>query len=177
MKRAFLTVLLTKKDFIKQRWRDILEQAPLHSPLGNPDLFAYMMDHTLDDLIRPTKGPKYAREDGDENVSTMLQKPCKTCGLNPYIGYFLAGEAALVSAIRTIEPGILLSENDILASEIKLLFAFRLLSHREVNHFCEICWIQNPAASSAVASTLPTICPFKADLNRDEEEFMAITEI
>jgi len=162
MKRAFLRAIMTRRAVIKLRWRATLEQAPLYTPLASPALLAYMMDRTLDELILATTYPKVPENHSSRHDSLITSKSCSTCGLNPYIGYFLAGEDALVSAVRTIEVSPALSENELLGSEIELLFAFRVIAHREVNDFCEICWIEHPAASFEEPSTLPRSCPFKA---------------
>ena len=161
MKRAFLRALLARRAAIKQRWRAALQSAPTHTPLANPDLLAYMMDETLDELLVTVWHPKAVPHCNDANTTCVLAKTCNGCGLNPYIGYFLAGEAALVGAIRSIQPSHDLSENQILNAEIELLFAFRVLSHREVNSFCEICRVEHPSAAHGDQPTLPRECPFK----------------
>jgi len=161
MKRAFLRAVMARRAAITLRWRATLEQAPLYTPLATPALLAHMMDRTLDELILTIKNPKVSENHSGRHDPLISSKSCSTCGLNPYIGYFLAGEAALVSAIRSIETSATLSENDLLGSEIELLFAFRVIAHREVNDFCEICWIEHPSASFVEHSTLPGLCPFK----------------
>src|SRR4051794_18022051 len=173
MKRAFLRALLDQRTSIMQRWRATLEQAPLHTPLAKPELLAYLMDQTLDELIL-TADDSTSRDLGSGDLVTRMSPAhCSTCALNPYIGFFLAGESALVSAVRSIEADPTLSENDLLSCETELLFAFRVMSHREVNEFCEICWITHPAASSKERTTLPRDCPFKASIRRFPKMTMA----
>lgn len=161
MKRAFLRALLARRAAIKLSWRAALQHAPTHTPLANPDLLAYMIDKTLDELLLTINYPLSSTNGSDSTTMSTLTRTPFGCGLNPYIGYFLAGESALVSVIRTVEPHAHLTENDILGGEIELLFAFRVLSHRDVNAFCEICRIEHPAELQGEPSVLPKNCPFK----------------
>lgn len=163
MKRAFLTALQASRETIKELWRANLRKVPLHTPLANPDLLAFMMDESLDEVLpSPSRIESSRPQRADWSATSELAKQGQCCGLNPYIAYFLAGEAALVAVIRGIEPGPRLSENDILTSETELLFSFRVASHREINAFCEICQISSPSAGSTDHYTrLPDACPFK----------------
>lgn len=166
MKRAFLRALVEQRASIKQRWRAVLQAAPTHTPLANPDLLAHMIDETLEELLWEVMYPKAGTNCTDAAITVGLAKRGSGCGLNPYIGYFLAGESALVGTIRTIAPTSTLLENDILCAETELLFAFRVMSHREVNAFCEICRIERPAARSGhERQTLPELCPHKHTAN------------
>ena len=160
MKNAFLRALRARRSAIKRRWRATLQNAPTRTPLANPDLLAYMMDETLDELFVTAEHPKSSPPNHDHIAVSVLTEVCSGCGLNPYIGYFLAGEAALVEAIRTIKPTHELTENKILNAEIRLLFAFRVLSHREVNAFCEICRVSHPSVQGNGPS-LPQSCLYK----------------
>ncbi len=167
MKAAFLRTLNRRRALIKQRWRAVLEHAPTRTPLANPQLLAYLIDDTLDELLPgPTQGaaPPSSRHPDSlvelHDAAKVFLSSCR-CGLNPYIGFFLAGEAALVSVIREIEPTEQLTEHEILAAETKLLFALRVIGHRDVNAFCEVCRVEHPAAMSPGISSLPLNCPFK----------------
>ncbi len=170
MKRAFLRTLNRRRALIKQRWRAVLEHAPTRTPLANPELLAYMIDDTLDELLSGSLSdsatPPVRHHDGGEfdphdAAKALVLSSCR-CGLNPYIGFFLAGESALVSVIREIEPIGQMSEHDILAAETQLLFALRVIGHRDVNSFCEVCRIEHPAAASPGVASLPENCPFKS---------------
>lgn len=119
------------------------------------------MDETLEELLWSILYPKSTAVRNDHVTTPELTITSSSCGLNPYIGYFLAGEAALVGVIKMIEPTPELSENDILCAETELLFAFRGLGHREVNAFCEICQIEKPSATHGSGCTLPEACPYK----------------
>lgn len=162
MKRAFLRALVEQRASIKQRWRAVLQAAPTHTPLANPVLLAYMIDETLEELLWEVMYPKASTHRSEPALTVALARSCSGCGLNPYIGYFLAGEAALVGTIKMMEPTSQLTENDILCAETELLFTFRVMSHREVNAFCEICRIERPAARFGnQPQSLPDLCPHK----------------
>ncbi|HEU5080038.1 MAG TPA: hypothetical protein VFT72_12565 [Opitutaceae bacterium] len=145
MKRAFLHALKRRRALITQRWRNLLEQLPTRSALGKPELLAYMIDDTLDELFEPEA---YQSEDfqGCIQPATTTHKPpthCR-CGVNPYIAFFLAGEAAIVSVVRELVETRQLSEHGILFAESELLFFLRVLAHRDINGFCEVCRLQHP---------------------------------
>ena len=161
MKCALLSALLARKATIKEQWRSTLQSCPAHSPLAHPDLLGYLIDETIDEL---TLALWQERPETTSSANSGLGTGSAfsiSCAYNPYVGYFLAGESALVSAIRTIAPTAELSENEILAEEIELLSAFRALSRREVVSFCRICQIEHPASMGKGHSVLPKSCPFK----------------
>jgi len=161
MKRAFLRVLLGQRASIKQRWRAVLQAAPIHTPLANPDVLAHLIDDTLEELFWGVLYQRAGSVGNEEGDTKYLVEMGSRCGLNPYVGYFLAGEAALVGEIKTLKPTAQLSENEILLAESELLRAFRMMSHREVNAFCEICRIERPAERCGQDHALPDVCPHK----------------
>lgn len=149
MKRAFLNALRRRRALIKQRWRNLLEQTPVRTALGNPELLAYLIDDTLNELLA---SETYLSEDvsNHEHFAEPAHKPAGNCrcGANPYIGFFLTGEAALVSVIRELLETKELNEHGILTAETEMLFALRVRAHRDVDGFCEICQIGQSNAAS-----------------------------
>lgn len=162
MKQSFLKSVMARRSTIKQRWLGYLRQAPARTPLANPELLAYMMNETLTELFAMKSATSAPNLEIDRTTTTVLARTACRCGLNPYIGYFLAGEAALVSVIREMKPSSCLTENDILRCETELLFSLRVLGHQEVDAFCIICRIEHPSSDSPCNSaSLPSDCPFK----------------
>ncbi|MGA3008253.1 MAG: hypothetical protein ABSE59_10220 [Opitutaceae bacterium] len=139
MKRAFVDALEIRRSVIKHQWEAALRRVPVPTPLANPDTLIFMMDATLNKLFALARSRSIHQWISKHPLTGYgVGRNCR-CGLNPFVAYFLAGESALVSISRAIRPHHGLTENDILISEAELLFALRVLGHREINAFCEVC--------------------------------------
>lgn len=163
MKSAFLHELMGRRSEIAQRWRAALQDIPVHTALGNPDTLAFMIEPTLTELFRTAferPSPSWMPQSPPK---VRLVESASRCALNPMIGYYLAGEAAVAFTVHGIMPRDDLSESDILISEGKLLALLRHLGRAEVTSFCEICLIETPSkATTRADATVPATCPFKA---------------
>lgn len=162
MKGAFIEALESRVEFVKCLWRFALVRAPVRSPLGNPDILAFMMDDTLSRLFSIVRLQTRSDSPVQRPVESPLVSPFCRCALNPFIGYHLAAESALVSAVRQLPAITSLGENDVLTSERELLEALHVLGRSDIHGFCELCRIEAPSLVAAgVGSTLPEFCPHK----------------
>lgn len=165
MKAAFLHQLVLRRDETVRRWLHTLKEAPVYSALGNPETLRYMIGPTLDRLfmaVREHVADGWSPEAPPAKV--RLMEAASRCALNPMIGYYLAGEAALVSVVKEIAPCADFSETDLLVSESQLLTLLREMGRAEITGFCEICRVREPVKAMAghTCSGLPETCPFKA---------------
>lgn len=118
---------------LKRRWQELLPALPSPSPLGHPDIVAYLLDDLLDLLEKeavsstpgelPPPGPSFSA------------CPCK---MNPLLPCFIAGEQALIEA-----GAPLLGEHlhDVLA-------CYHRLANKELSALCGVCLHRhNPACA------------------------------
>jgi hypothetical protein len=163
MKSAFLQDVMKQRAEIARHWRHVLRETPVHTALANPDTLAFMIEPTLTGLFQralQNPGPSWKPQ---APPAVKLVDAVSRCALNPMIGYYLAGEAAITRVARRMNPHGDLTESDILAAESELLALLREIGRSEVTSFCEICLIETPVSASAKAShTMPATCPFKA---------------
>jgi hypothetical protein len=164
MKTAFLDELAQRRPEIVRRWRKGLKDTPRFSALGNPDTLRFMIEPVLDKLFSATRGRTHPPWSPQAPPSGRLVDATSRCALNPLIGFYLTGEAALGAVARELRPHAGLSESEILTSENELLVRLRKLGHQEITGFCEICRIKEPAATVAhQCASVPLECPFKAE--------------
>lgn len=163
MNRAFLQELSVRRAEVARRWKAHLKDARVYTALGNPDTLAFMIEPTLTQLFRNAlerATPSWAPQSPPR---VRLVDSVSRCALNPMIGYYLAGEAAITAVIHEIPPNGLLTGSEILVSMEELLAFLRSLGKADVTGFCEICLIETPtSATTEKGGMVPLTCPFKA---------------
>lgn len=163
MNLAFLHELMPQQPEIARRWRTGLKDMPSYTALGNPDTMMFLIAPTLQRLFALAQERPEASWSPQAAPMLQLVEAVSRCALNPMIGFYLAGEAALGFVVRSIPTGYGLSESDVLLYEGELLALLRGLGRDEVTSFCEICLIEAPSSvASRPRATIPTTCPFKA---------------
>jgi hypothetical protein len=117
-----------------------------------------MMDETMDALFAAARSRSLRHWLVADPVAHIQNSASFHCGFNPLAAYFLAGESALVSTCGSIKPEPPLSENGLLNSQRELLFVFRVLAHRELNAFCDVCVVARSKDAPGTESKGPW-CP------------------
>jgi len=163
MNTAFLHELMPQQPEIVRRWRIGLKEMPSYTALGNPDTMMFLIAPTLQRLFTLAQAQPRPLWSPQSLPLLQLVEAVSRCALNPMIGFYLAGEAALGFVVRSIPTREGLSESEILVYEGELLALLRGLGRADVTSFCEICLIEAPSsAASRQRATIPTSCPFKA---------------
>jgi hypothetical protein len=131
---------------LKSEWETLLRCEPTISVLGHPDALVYLMDDTLDRLIKVArKGALGSGLHRGRLARGSLRSLC-ACGLNPLIAYYSTGELAL----RSVAGNKLAEDID------EVLSLFHAMAHDEVKNLCSSCLLAqnpgcNPSGKSKVA--------------------------
>lgn len=115
---------------MKREWEKLLRAEPTLSPLGNPDTLVYLMDETIDELLKElrTRALKHTVV-SPRALLTPLQRHC-ACGLNPLLNYYATGELALhMVAADSLSP----AELD------EALVCYHQYARREIDTLCAVC--------------------------------------
>jgi hypothetical protein len=158
MKRAFIAALEGRRATVRHFWEASLRRVPVSTPLANPDALVFMMDETMDALFAAARSRSLRHWLVADPVAHIQSSASFRCGFNPLAAYFLAGESALVSTCGLIKAEPPLTENGLLNSQRELLFVFRVLAHRELNAFCDVCVVAR-SKDAPGAETKGPWCP------------------
>jgi len=167
MKKGFMEAIEGRRGEIKRKWELLLRAAPATTPLGNPDALVYLMDESLDQLFTLFHGRTSHPCSRAHLAAKGLGTDCH-CRLNPLINYFISGQTALGFAAQEI-PRSELRLDDVTTTACidELIVVFRLLAHREIRAFCEICQY-SPMNARAAGIDGKSVCPLTpADLGRN----------
>jgi hypothetical protein len=136
MDTAVIMALRARSIAIRDRWERLLRVERVSGPLANPDSLLYYipttLDHVLDALVN-------ARRRAVPVIPSLaLRRPSCSCGHNPYLAYYVAGEQALLEALVFVqsESGITTEapqQASILQSVIRSIAA------QEIDTFCSVC--------------------------------------
>ena len=151
MDERMLDALTTQRPDIHRRWETLLRVEPVNSPLGDPESLKHMIDYTLDTLFAALKTQKPHRSHSSCAAKRAL---CK-CGRNPLLAYFIAGEQALLETLilaQTTRPD---SSENRAAEALELKESLAYVAHREIETFCALCQIREPAASAVFQIPAP----------------------
>lgn len=122
---------------LKRRWLELLPALPSPSPLGHPDIVAYLLDDFLDLLEREVA----ASPPGDLPPAGPSFSACP-CQMNPLLPCFIAGEQAL---IETGAPALGARLHDVLA-------CYHRLANKELSALCGVClYRENPGCAGRTA--------------------------
>lgn len=157
MKKAYLEALESHRAEIKRKWELLLRAAPATTPLGNPDTLVYLMDESLVQLFSLFRSRSAHSWLSRHPPATRLIGMNCHCRLNPLINYFIAGQAAVAFAAQSV-PRSKHNLDDVTATACvdELLVTFRMLAHREIHAFCEVCQHSPANAHTAEAKA---VCP------------------
>ena len=113
----------------KREWEAMLRAEPTLSPLGNPDTLVYLMDETINGVLRTLRTRSLRQVPPDPRVLRVpLQRHC-ACGLNPLLSYYATGEVALHAVAMPTLGGDL----------DEALSSYHLLAQREIDTLCAVC--------------------------------------
>jgi hypothetical protein len=147
MNPAMLQRLEALNPEIKGRWKALLRDEPVLTPLGRPDTLVFLMDATLTQLFAALNAPseeKWLRS--CPPIIATLHAYC-LCGLDPVSKYFAAGEAALRAATGPLPAE---ETGDLLAR-------YRSLAQQEFAAVCQACRHPDPPHCRRLAGPGPCL--------------------
>lgn len=119
---------------IRRRWQALLRALPPPSPLGHPDIVAYLVDEILDRLERELANPPALEVPGP--ATNFGACPCQ---MNPLLPCFIAGEQALIeSGAPSLGPRL-----------HEVLECYHRLANRELAALCGVCLHRSEATCLA----------------------------
>ncbi len=125
-------------------WEALLRSEPVATPLGHPDVLSHLINRTLNVVLGSLCAPGRRRRSGPPSPDGDIRAEC-SCGRNPLLAYYLAGEHALRGALvqlsheaSCLAPGT----RDDAVSE--LCAVLHEIARRDVGLFCSLCQYRDP---------------------------------
>lgn len=150
MQDTLLATLNSKRSGIHQRWSALLHGQKAATPLADPVVLVRLIDWGLTEIFTALRDPATAHRTGQRRRKLVLPK-CPR-GRNPLVGFFVAGEQALLETIvveqafhRPADP----AQRDNALNE--LFFIVRTMATREIGSFCSFCGLCRQQAANAAA--------------------------
>lgn len=143
MQQALVCALRARRPEIHARWEALLRVERANTPLAHPDTLVHLIDWSLDEIFLALSTPP----------STRAHTLNCSCGRNPYLAYFAAGEQAMHEALvltQSASPSLHADERD-----HALLGLKRVLEHiaqREIQAFCAVCQFRHLALPTGLES-------------------------
>lgn len=145
MQADVLATLVRRRPEIRQAWEVLLRTERASTPMANPDTLVYMMDLTLDEILKvlhEVKTPPGARG----------EQPECPCGLNPMLVYFAAMRQVLTEALVLAQAALPSQSPRQRETDLALLtHAADQVSGREVVAFCSLCQRRSSAGGAVNA--------------------------
>ncbi|MCE2861349.1 MAG: hypothetical protein RIR76_3185 [Verrucomicrobiota bacterium] len=140
MQVDLIAALDDRRPQIRKRWEAILRTDRACSPLADPDALVHLIDWTLSEFQRTLRGLPTRRRPLRPLSRTDLD--C-SCGQNPLLVYFAAGEQALQESLvlaQAARCGLTTMQRDAELHELNL--ALHHIAGREIGSFCALCQLR-----------------------------------
>ena len=140
MQVDLIAALDDRRPQIRKRWEAILRTDRACSPLADPDALVHLIDWTLSEFQRTLRGLPTLRRPLRPLSRTDLD--C-SCGQNPLLVYFAAGEQALQESLVLVQadrPEMNALERDAELQELNLVL--RHIARRGIGSFCALCQLR-----------------------------------
>ncbi len=150
MHESFLHDLRVRRREIHIRWEALLRTERVNTPLANPDALVHLIDWTLDqvfaELRHACNQPRH-----EVRPAVAEARPECSCGRNPLLAFFLAGEQALLESLVLLQASA--SKLDPVERDEELAELYRVIreiSRREIESFCAVCQHRHEPQAAAV---------------------------
>lgn len=152
MEESLVQAMRARRPQIRERWEALLRVERASTALAHPDTLVHLLDWSLDEVLRtlPLRTLPL-RSSGHAHAS--LRADC-SCGRNPLLHFFIAGEQALLEALVVTQaelPRLDPIRRDRAVTELYLVV--RGLARAEVSSFCSLC--QHRATGQIAATLIP----------------------
>lgn len=144
MQADVLATLVRRRPEIRQAWEVLLRTERASTPMANPDTLVYMMDLTLDEILKVLHEVKTP-------PSACREQPECPCGLNPMLVYFSAMRQVLTEALVLAQASLPQQSPRQREVDLALLMhAVDQASTREIAAFCSVCQRRGSGSRAAV---------------------------
>ena len=158
MQETLVRALFTRRLKITRHWEALLRVERANTPLAHPDTLVHLLDWALDEIFTALRSGPVRQPSPACPALSSLHTEC-SCGRNPLIAFYLAGEQAMLEALVLVQaalPTLDPTSRDTAVSE--LYFVLRRLRRREVDAFCSLCQHRTDHARPAAATTQTEPC-------------------
>ena len=152
MDRTVIRALEECRAPLRRRWEWLLHQPASELELGEIIALQPLLDPLLDELYDSLRRERMNLVSRTIDYRT-LRRTC-SCGRNPLLACFLAGEKALIETFARRRKILPLGEAQTVTALVELHMIFRKMAGREVESFCSGCISR--ATGASVRSTLPS---------------------
>jgi hypothetical protein len=139
MQERLIRALSGRSRDIHRRWEELLRLELPATPLADPDALVHLIDWTLDRVLNELRSRRAYRA-SEPNCRVAALRACCSCGHNPFIKHFLAGEQALLEAlvlVQSEEPSQDPVHRDTAVAELYL--TINEIARGEVESLCSMC--------------------------------------
>lgn len=140
--------LRARRQEIHARWEALLRIERATTPLAHPDTLVYLIDWSLDEIFRALLTPPANRA-----------RVCDcSCGRNPYVMYYHAGEQAMHEALVLTQfssPALNPLDRDQALRDLK--HTLEHLSYREIQAFCAVCQFHHSDLTGEAPTAMATL--------------------
>ncbi len=152
MQESLAAALRERRPETRQHWETLLRTEPVTTPLGHPDSLVHLIDWTLDEIYAALSHPLSRQRASHHRPNDHSSADC-SCGGNPLLRYFAAGEQAMREALVLSQVALLdldPLERDASFAELNLVLAE--ISRREIEAFCSVCGLGNAGLNAPARS-------------------------
>lgn len=123
-----------------ERWDALLRLERVNSPLAHPDTLRHLIPESLREILGALE------EASDPKLSLLAERavrlPSCSCGNNPYLAYFLAGEQAVMEAVVWLQSELGRASEADIAQAVRVI---RTQARAEIDTFCSVCTCRTKA--------------------------------
>jgi hypothetical protein len=155
MQETLVRALHAQRGQIRLHWDALLRVERTTTPLAHPDSLVHLLDWAIDEIFTALQ-PAVDQPEVQAWVPVAAQRTDCSCGRNPFLVFFIAGEQAMIEALvlaQTQLPALDAVSRDSAVSE--LYAVLRKLRHQEIESFCALCQYRNSAECHGVHPVAP----------------------
>jgi hypothetical protein len=155
MEDSLVCALRAQRPQVRERWATLLRVEPVGSPLGHPDALVHLIDWSLDEIFSGLTNPLAENTTTPATATPETAAPC-TCGRNPLLTYFAAGEQVIREGLVLAQaalPAIDPLERDTSLAELNQVL--QRIARREIEAFCGVCQFRQREGAACPSVLLP----------------------
>jgi hypothetical protein len=159
MQETLVRALHTQRGQIRLHWEALLRIERTTTPLAHPDSLVHLLDWAIDEIFAALQ-PAVDQPPAPVGVPVAAHRTDCSCGRNPFLVFFIAGEQAMIEALvlaQTHLPALDAVSRDDAVSELYAIL--RKLRDQEIESFCALCQYRNSAECHGLHPVVPCSRP------------------
>ncbi|MDP2137357.1 MAG: hypothetical protein Q8J74_05840 [Candidatus Didemnitutus sp.] len=140
MQEEVVRALRDRRAQIRSRWEAFLRIEAVSTPLANPDTLVFGINQSLNELFTLLRQPLPPESEPEAAC---------TCGKNPLLAYYRAGEQAMLEALVLVQvgmPSLNPVVRDLAFAELK--HVINTVARREISAIAGVCQHRDETATS-----------------------------